>query len=429
MKNVKKRRFLLEFLVVFIVLSLISVSFFSGAVSSEQGCPEQGGRAQAQPEEFLEEKQPGQEFQQEEPLEQPLPDDETIQQDSMEEDEEVYYRGRVLSVAEEDAVDPRTAPDEGPPILESVKQVAQVRILDEPFRGEVVEVTNHYSERDLYRIYMEEGMEIILVDFSGDLSSEVYLHDIARDRVVYYLVIAFAVLLVLIGGIRGLKALLTLTFTCFFIFKVLLPLMAQGYNAIPVTTASATLLVVVTLLVIGGINKKSYAAIIGTVVGLLAAGFLSLLVGGEAHLTGLSTQEAQMLYFHEEAFDFRQLIFAGIIIGALGAIIDVGISVASAAAEIKEANPDITTIALGKSALNVGRDVMATMSNTMILAYVGAAIPLLLLLTGTEMQWIRIINMEFIATEMIRGITISMGLILSVPATAFFAALFMGRRA
>ncbi len=343
--------------------------------------------------------------------------------------EEQYLRGKVLSVTEREA-DPAEIPptEDMPPILEEMQQVAQVRITAGPFEGEEVEIINHYSEYDLYRIYLEEGMEVILVDFSGDLSADVYLHDIARDRVVYYLVIAFAVMLVLIGGVRGLRALISLIFTCVYIIKVLLPLINQGYNAVLISSVSAILLVVLTLLVIGGLNRKSYAAILGTVTGVLAAGFLSLLVGSEAHLSGLSTQEAQMLFFYEETINFRDLIFAGIIIGALGAIIDVGISVASAAAEIREAKPNIDVPSLAKGALNVGRDVMGTMSNTMILAYVGAAIPLLLLLTGTEMPWIRIINLEFIATEIIRGITISMGLILSVPATALFSALLLGKR-
>jgi len=340
---------------------------------------------------------------------------------------ENYVRGEVLSVTEEEITEEAPISEEAPP-LEELKQVALVRVTDEPFKGEEVRITNHYSERDLYRIYLEEGMEVVLVDFSGDLSSEVYLHDVARDSVIYYLVAAFAVLLAAIGGIRGIKALFTLAFTCFYIIKVLLPLISQGYNAVLVSSASAILLVIVTLLIIGGINKKSFSAILGTAVGLLAAGFLALYVGDAAHLTGLSTQEAQMLYFYDEAINFRDLLFAGIIIGALGALIDVGISVASAAAEIKEANPRIAVTSLARSALNVGRDVMATMSNTMILAYVGAAIPLLLLLTGTQMPWIRIVNLEFIASEIIRGITISMGLILAVPATAFFAAIFMGRK-
>lgn len=342
--------------------------------------------------------------------------------------EEQYVRGRVISVTDKDPERPDYIPEDIDLVAPGdLKQVAEVLITGGDFKGEVVEITNHFSKYDMYRIYLQEGMEVILVDFSGDLSREVYLHDIARDRTVYYLVFAFAVLLLLIGGLRGLKALITLTVTVFYIIKVLLPLVIEGYNPVLVSVVSAILLVVLTLLVIGGLNKKSYAAIAGTITGLLVAGFLSLLIGDAAHLTGLSTQEAQMLYFFDETINLRELLFAGIIIGALGAVIDVGMSVASAAAEIKEANPRIDFSGLAKSALNVGRDVMATMSNTMILAYVGAAIPFLLLIMSSEMSWIRIINFEFIVTEIVRGLTISIGLIFSVPATAFFAALFMSK--
>ncbi len=343
--------------------------------------------------------------------------------------EEQYLRGRVISVVDLEPDRPDYAPSDFDVVAPGdLKQDAKVIITGGVYEGEVVDITNHFSDYDMYRIYLKEGMEVILVDFSGDLSGNVHLHDIARDRTVYYLIFVFAALLLLIGGFRGLKALLTLAFTGFYIIKVLLPLVIQGYSPVLVSVVSAILLVIITLLVIGGINKKSYAAIIGTVTGLLVAGFLSLLVGSAAYLTGLSSQEAQMLFFFDETLNLRELLFAGIIIGALGAIIDVGMSVSSAAAEIKEANPAITFSELAKSAFNVGRDVMATMSNTMILAYVGAAIPLLLLIMSSEMPWLRIINFEFIATEIARGLTISIGLIISVPATAFFAALFMSKR-
>lgn len=342
-------------------------------------------------------------------------------------DDEQYLRGRVLSVVDRE-IEPVDGLDDYH-YAEDLEQELKVLITGGPHKGEVVYAVNYISDLDIYCIYVEEGMEVILVDFSGDLSSNVYFHDIARDRTVYYLVIAFAALLVLIGGMRGLKALITLAFTGFYIVKVFLPLVIEGYNPVIVSVASAVLLVVVTLLVIGGINRKSYAAIIGTISGLLIAGFLSLVVGNTAHLSGLSTQEAQQLFFFHENINIRELLFAGIIIGALGAIIDVGMSVASAAAEIKKANPHITFAQLVKSSLNVGRDIMATMSNTMILAYVGAAIPLLLLIMSSEMPMIRIMNFEFIATEIVRGITISIGLIFSVPVTAIAAALFMTNKA
>ena len=358
-----------------------------------------------------------------------ISESETIPPEHDSENNEEYLRGQVLSVTDLDPQRPDIPSGDYSVVAPGdLTQEAEVIITAGDFKGETIDITNHYSQYDMYRIYLHEGMNVILVDFSGNLSGDVYLHDIARDTTIYYLMAAFAFFLVLLGGYRGLKALFALTLICLYIIKILLPLVSSGYSPVMVSVASAILLVVVTLIIIGGFNKKSFAAILGTVTGLLVAGFLALYVGRVAYLTGLSSQEAQMLFFFDETLNLRELLFAGIIIGALGAVIDVGMSVASAAREIKNANPCIGFIGLVKSSLNVGRDVMATMSNTMILAYVGAAIPLLLLIMSSDMPWLRIINIEFIATEIVRGMTISMGLIASVPATAIFAALLMTDR-
>ncbi len=343
--------------------------------------------------------------------------------------EEKYWRGRVISVKDRDPEPmPSYFDDDDIMATRDIEQDAVVRVTSGPHRGEEVDIVNYYSDYDMYRIYMKEGMDVILVDFSGDLTDGVYLHDIARDYTIYFITGVFALLLILVGGVKGAKALATLAFICIYILKVMLPLIARGYSPVLVSTLSSVMLVVVTLLVIGGVNRKSLSAIIGTMFGLLLAGFLAHWTGNAAYLTGLSSQEAQSLYFMGQDINLRELLFAGIIIGALGAIIDVGISVASAAAEIKEARPSISRNELIIGAFNVGKDVMATMSNTMILAYVGAAIPLLLVILTAEMPWIRIINFEFIATEVVRGITISIGLVLSVPVTALAAGFLMGNK-
>lgn len=210
--------------------------------------------------------------------------------------------------------------------------------------------------------------------------------------------------------------------------KVILPLLLQGYEPIPVATLSAIAIIVFTLLVIGGLNAKTFSAIVGTVCGVSVAGLLALWVGEISHLTGFSSEEAQMLFFMEQTINIRGLLFAGIIIGSLGAVTDVGMSVASAASEISCVNPQIRPYQLTRAALNVGRDIMGTMSNTLVLAYVGGAMPLLLLLVGYEMEWLKIINLDLIATEFVRGIAGTIGLIASIPVTAAIAGFLMGNK-
>lgn len=331
-----------------------------------------------------------------------------------------FFRGKVISVEDVESVHP----------FATLDQEAQVLITSGPFKGETVPVDSTYIEDDLYlNIYLEQGTEIILVTtVENGALTEAYLHDIVRDRGLYYLLAIFVLLLLVIGRMQGLKTIITLAFTGVVIVKVILPLLLAGYEPIPVATASAIAIIIFILLVVGGVNAKSFSAIVGTVCGVTVAGILALWVGELSHLTGFSSEEAQMLFFMEQPINIRGLLFAGIIVGSLGAVTDVGMSVASAASAIKIADPRISPIQLTRAAMNVGRDIMGTMSNTLVLAYVGSALPLLLLLVGYEMEWLKIINLDLIATEFVRGIAGSIGLIVSIPVTAAVAAFMMSRK-
>lgn len=331
-----------------------------------------------------------------------------------------FYRGKVISVEDVASAHP----------FATLDQVAEVLFTSGPFKGEAVFIESTYIENDPYlNVYLEKGTEIILVaTVENGVLQEAYLHDLVRDRGLYYLLAIFTLLLLVVGRLQGFKTIITLVFTGIVIVKVILPLLLAGYEPIPVTTLAAIVIIVFTLVVIGGFNAKSFSAILGTVCGVTIAGLLALWVGDFSHLTGFSSEEAQMLIFMEQPINIRGLLFAGIIIGSLGAVTDVGMSVASAAAEIREANPRIGHYQLYQAALNVGRDIMGTMSNTLVLAYVGGALPLLLLLVGYEMEWLKIVNLDMMATEFVRGIAGSIGLIISIPVTAAVASFMMGRK-
>ncbi len=358
------------------------------------------------------------------PVDEPVVDDPTGEIPYGEEDiEEHYYRARVLQVEEtsEDRHDYYTV----------IEQEVLVELTSGPFAGKELEILNTFFEGDpVYDFILEEGQEVIVVAL-GEKGSfdQVYVQDLARDRGVYYLLGVFALVLLLVGRMKGLKTLVTLVVTIFLIFQFLLPLLLLGYSPIPLAVVMASLAITFTLFVIGGLNLKSLVAILGTISGVIVAGLMAFWAGSIARLTGFGSHEAQMLYFLDQTIDFRGLLFAGIIIGSLGAITDIGMSVASAAAEIKQANPDISGRDLFKGSLNVGRDIMGTMANTLIMAYVGAATPMLLLVMGYEMDWLKVINMDIIATEFVRGTAGSIGLIAAVPVTAFLAArLLVGKR-
>lgn len=331
-----------------------------------------------------------------------------------------FFRGKVISVEDVASEHP----------FATLDQEAEVLLTSGPFKGELISINSTYIEDDIYlNIYLEKGTEIILgATVTNGVLAEAWLHDVVRDRGLYYLAALFVLSLLIIGRMKGLKTIITLVFTGFVIIKIIIPLLLAGYEPIPVTTISAIAIIIFILLVVGGINAKSFAAIVGTICGVSVAGILALWVGEISYLTGFSSEEAQMLIFMEQPINIRGLLFAGIIIGSLGAITDVGMSVASAASEITVANPNIRPYQLTRAALNVGRDIMGTMSNTLVLAYVGGAMPLLLLLVGNEMEWLKIINLDLIATEVVRGIAGSIGLIISIPVTAAVAGFLMGRK-
>lgn len=336
--------------------------------------------------------------------------------------EEHFYRGRVLEVKETEELQHD--------YFTAIEQQVVVELTSGPFRGQVITIYNTFFAGDpVYDFMLEKGQEVIVVTIGEEGSFEqAYVQDLARDRGVFYLAAIFILGLLVIGRLKGLKTIITLAVTIILIFWVLLPLLLAGFNPILLAIFIASIAITFTLLLIGGLNRKSLVAIIGTITGVIIAGLMAYWAGSLARLTGFGSHEAQMLYFMDQTIDFRGLLFAGIIIGSLGAITDIGMSIASAAAEIKRACPSISTRELVNGALNVGQDTMGTMATTLILAYVGAAIPMLLLVMGYEIDWLKIINMDMIATEFVRGIAGSIGLIAAVPVTAILAGYFLADR-
>lgn len=307
------------------------------------------------------------------------------------------------------------------------KQLVLVEILSGEYRGLIKETENILPGNPRYDILVHEGDEVLLVINDEEGVIQVYITDFARDRGVYILVALFILALIIIGGVRGLKALFSLVLTVFFLFRILLPLVLRGYNPLQLTILITIALIVIILLIIGGWNKKTAAAIIGTAGGVFLAGILAFYFGNFVNLTGLSTDEAQMLlHLGDAELDFRGVLFAGMIIGALGAIMDIGISIASTLEEIKKNNPFMELPQLFSSGMNVGRDIMGTMTNTLILAYVGGTMPLIMLLMNFQPSILRIINMDLIATEIVRAMAGSVGLVISIPLTAFMGALLFG---
>lgn len=331
--------------------------------------------------------------------------------------EAIIERARILEVEAYDE-----SSEEGVPFFQYNR--VKLKILSGSYKGQEFETTHILTGSVGYDIIVQPGDKVLVtIDELDDGLTEVYISEYLRDSYVLTLAIIFILLLLLVGRMKGFKTIITLVLTIGLVLKVLLPGLLAGYNPILLTIFISFVITLITITMVGGLNKKSLAAIIGILGGVFCAGLIAYIIGSKVRLTGLSSQEAMMLMYIPQGvkFNFSGLLFAGIILGALGAVMDVGMSIASSIEEIKTLNPNITSKQLFVSGMNVGRDIMGTMANTLILAYTGSAIPLLLLFTAYQESFIKIINLDLIATEIVRALAGSIGLILSIPLTALAA--------
>jgi uncharacterized membrane protein len=307
--------------------------------------------------------------------------------------------------------------------LETNTNIVKARIMEGIHENKVIEAVQTIDEFDPASNYEIRKGDKVLLYLDEDSNGEIvnaYVAELARDNYLLYLMAGFMLMLLLVGRGKGLKAIISLGITIIAVVKILLPLILAGYEPVRLSVAVCVGITAVTLIIVAGFNRKTLTALIGTSGGLLTAGLLALLVGSAARLTGLGNQESQMLLYipSEVEFNFQGLLFASIIIGALGAVMDVGMSVASSMNEIENANPDIKTVKLIKGGMNVGKDIMGTMSNTLILAYTGGSMQFLLLLMAYDMPISEIINTDYLSSEVVRALAGSIGLIMTIPITA-----------
>ncbi|MBU5293922.1 YibE/F family protein [Anaerosalibacter bizertensis] len=310
-------------------------------------------------------------------------------------------------------------------------QEVKVKIISGKYKNKIVDIENHQSDNDFYNIVAKKGDKVVIsIEEFEDGNLSINITDYFRQNYIVYLSIIFILLIIVVGRKKGLKAVISLGITMFAILKILLPMLLKGRNPIPLTILISIGVTVITMFIISGINSKSIAAILGTSGGVLIAGVIAYYIGTKAKLTGLSSEEAMMLTYipQEVNFNFNSLLFSGIILGSLGAVMDVGISISSSIEEVYNANKKLTRKELFSAGMNVGKDVMGTMTNTLILAYTGSSIPLLLLFMAYETSLMKVLNLDIIATEVIRSISGSIGLVLTIPLTAFISSILIKRR-
>ena len=302
-------------------------------------------------------------------------------------------------------------------------QVIQVRIVNGPYKGQVVTMDNYLSAQ--FNVYAKEGTKIMVrvTIYEEGPNFSVYNYD--RSLLLYGFIGLFVVLLCVIGGKKGFSALLSLILTLLVVAKILLPLLLKGFPTLPTTIGVIAFSTIVGFILIDGINAKTSSAIIGTITGVVLAGLLAHLAGIFGHINGYQMDEAESLFLiagSGSGIKITNLLTAGILIASLGAIMDVAMSIASSLHELQEVNASLTRKQLFRSGMNIGKDAMGTMANTLILAFTGASLNLLLMIYSYGIPYTQLINTDSIAIEIIRGIAGSIGIVLTVPIVAFISA-------
>ena len=273
---------------------------------------------------------------------------------------------------------------------------------------------------------VEPGDRILLYSIPGGMAEHEWLmSDYQRFDQILILGAVFVLLVLLIGHWQGVNTLISLALTCLAVFYVFIPAVLAGESIYLWSIATCIYVTFMTLFIVNGVNAKSIGAILGCLAGIVVAAVLTLFFEESMTLTGLLDENSVLLYgLNPDApFNLKAIIFAAIIIGSMGAIMDVSISIAAALEELKEKLPQITLGELFQSGMNISRDIMGTMANTLILAYIGSALAGVLLMVAYNSAMIDLFNREMIVVECLQALAGSIGILMALPFTALICAL------
>lgn len=307
------------------------------------------------------------------------------------------------------------------------QQQLEVELLSGPWKGLVLDCSNYLSVYS--NIDAREGTRII-VRLDVDDETQPYIISVPnydRTPMLAGLLLIFAALLVIIGGKKGVMALLGLVYTLLSLWLILIPMVLRGADPILTAILIVALTTTASLFLLTGWSKKTLCASLGCTGGVAVAGLFAAAAGAVSPFNGFNMTEAEDMVLRAFDYDLHisGLFVSGILIASLGAVMDVAMSIASSCWELRELNPQLSRAALFRSGMNIGRDAMGTMANTLILAFAGSSLNTLLLLQVYDYPFIQIFNTDAIAEELIRGVAGSIGIILTVPLVAVLSSQLM----
>lgn len=300
------------------------------------------------------------------------------------------------------------------------RQVLKLEILNGEYKGKIIQATNYVTR--VSQIEASVGMKYIVGSYDDFIVSTIMYRD--RSSTLYFLAAVFLGLVLLIGKQKGVSAIAGLFVTLINVVFVFIPMLINGIPAILAAVIVVLLSTLYTMIVLNGLSSKSTIATLSCTLCTVLAGILAYVVGKVSNINTLNTAEAENLLFITENCSFRidNLLTAGILIASMGAVMDTCMSLVSSLYEIKEQNQKLTYGQLWKSGMNIGRDIMGTMTNTLALAFVGTSLNSVLVYYMYSMPYISLINTDFMVVEMVKGIIGSLAVVLAIPVTTLLAA-------
>jgi uncharacterized membrane protein len=334
------------------------------------------------------------------------------------EQQEAFYRGSVEAVLQ-------VLPQES-----STVQLVSVKISEGPLKGQVIYAQNIYESSMYGSFLVSPGDKVfVYVIMDNGKVTDAYVQDLDRFSGTISTVLIFSLIVLLIAHLKGLDALLGLFLTGLFMWKMSIPMIAHGGNPLVVGILTVIVGTVATITLVMDSLDKIILSSAGTVLGVVSAYVFGLVAVKMTSIHGITSEIFSFFQFSAlKNVDALTLFFSAIMIAALGAVMDVAVSIVSAAREIKLQNPNIKFLALFSSLTRIGRDMIGTMVNTLIFAYAGSELGLLVYLYSSgENTAFKYITGEFFVGDVVRALSASAGLVLTIPLTALMASLFYAK--
>lgn len=330
-----------------------------------------------------------------------------------------YIRGRVLEKIE--SIDT--------PESDEVKyiDVYNVRIDEGIDKGSIIPIDFQIYREGAFNIPLTSGKRVVLYTEIGENGDNLYyIADIDKRVNLGILSLLFIVLVFVLARFKGLRAIMALVITVALTFMFFLPGVIAGQSPILLSVVTALFASFVTIYFMTGVSSKGHVAVLGSVGGVAFAGVISYIFTNSLGLTGYTDIDSLNYSALLKDIKIKELISAGVILGSMGAVMDVAMSISSALHEVEEANVNRTPKEIFQSGMNIGRDIIGTMVNTLVLAYVGSSLftIMLIIMQKDQFPMIRILNFEFMAVEILRAICGSLGILIAVPLTSYLASVF-----